>query len=138
MYFIKQKRLIILVLMFISFSSSAQNVKTIDRFEDSYQACLDKGINMLSCSVIYYKQMDSMLNVAYKRLKVKLNPLEFSKLKTDQLKWLSCRDKYFGSIVLTSDEESLGKEDQQMIIEDKKAKFVKDRVIKLIKKLEER
>ena len=67
-------------------------------------------------------------------IRAKLSPSLRSKLKNDQLKWLSSRDDYFKNIVLEPEEQALSKEDKEMIIIDKKAQFVRDRVIELLRK----
>ncbi|WP_310558579.1 hypothetical protein [Flavobacterium sp.] len=61
-------------LLFIGIQMQAQNcIPTIDALEKKNQECLDKGVNMLNCSQNYYIQMDSLLNVVYKRIKGELN-----------------------------------------------------------------
>ena len=131
---IKTKIALVIFIILFGYCSNAQSLKTLDQLEESYQACLDKGINMLGCSEAYYLQMDSMLNVVYKQYRAKLNSSLRSKLKTDQIKWLSSRDNYFKNIILDSEEQALSKEDKEMVIIDKKAQFVRDRVIELLKK----
>ena len=126
---------IILVFVLFGYCSFGQTVKTMDVLETSYQACLDKGVNMLNCSKMYYQQLDSILNLVYKKLRKKMTPSQSSKLKAVQLKWLESRDKYFENIVLDPEEQALGKEDKEMIIIDKKSDYIKERVIELIKKL---
>lgn len=126
--------IILLSVVFIGNKCYGQTVKTIDVLEKSYQGCLDKGINMLGCSELYYHQMDSMLNVVYKKLRKQMSPSQGAKLKVEQLKWLSKRDQYFKNITLY-EEGVLEKEDREMVVIDKKADFVKERIIELIKKL---
>jgi uncharacterized protein YecT (DUF1311 family) len=76
-----------------------------------------------------------MLNTVYKDLRKKITPAEASQLKDSQIQWLKKRDKYFENIVLEPEEKSLSKEDQEMVILDKKCEFVRDRVLELMKKL---
>jgi uncharacterized protein YecT (DUF1311 family) len=126
---------IIIFTIFLGVRCNGQTVKTMESLEDSYQACLDKGINMLDCSKTYFQQMDSMLNLVYKKRRKKMSPSQASNLKIEQLKWLSKRDKYFKEITLGPEEKALGEKDREMVIMDKKADFVRDRVLELIKKL---
>jgi hypothetical protein len=56
-------------------------------------------------------------------------------LKSEQLKWLSTRDQYFKNIPLDEEEKALQGEDRKMLVISKKADFVKERVLGLIKKL---
>jgi uncharacterized protein YecT (DUF1311 family) len=132
-----KSRIIIIVLFLVLLGSKSfgQTTITIDSLEESYQACLDKGINMLGCSKRYYNQMDSMLNLVYRKLCKKISPSQGSKLKSEQLKWLSTRDQYFKNIPLDEEEKALQGEDRKMLVISKKADFVKERVLGLIKKL---
>jgi uncharacterized protein YecT (DUF1311 family) len=120
---------------FIGIQCSGQTVKTMDSLEESYQICLDKGANMLACSQVYYQQMDTMLNLVNKRLYKNLSASQRSALKSQQLKWLSRRDQYFKNIPLEPEEKILEKEDREMVVTDRRAGFVKERVIELLKML---
>ena len=121
---------IIIILITLSFNCNSQTIKTIEKIEIAHQNCLDKGGYMKGCSVEYYNQADSLLNVVYKKLKLKLNAEEQSKLKKEQLEWLKKRDKYFQKVY--SEEKNFG---NWRVIIDQKAKFVFERVKILIKKL---
>ena len=113
----------------------SQTIKTIDSLENSYQTCLDKGVNMLGCSKMFYQQMDIMLNLVYKKLRQKLTPLQAAKLKAEQINWLAKRDRYFNNVPLEPEEKVLTGEDKEMIIIDKKAAFVEERLKILIKQM---
>jgi uncharacterized protein YecT (DUF1311 family) len=128
---------ITIILIILSFNCNSQTLKTIEKIESSYQNCLDKGDNMKGCSVEYYKKADSLLNVAYKKLRLKLSIEEQSSLKTEQLEWLKKRDKYFQKVYSETKKEGdfiEGSNDFDMIVIDKKAEFVFERVKVLIKK----
>lgn len=131
----KIKIIVMLSMVFLGSRCFGQTTKTIDCLEDSYQACLDKGVNMLGCSKVFYQQMDSMLNSVYKKLRGQMSSSQSSKLKAEQIKWLAKRDQYFKNIKLAPEEEALEEEDREMVIIDKKSSFVKERVIELLKKL---
>ncbi|MFM2192029.1 MAG: hypothetical protein RLZZ118_986 [Bacteroidota bacterium] len=129
---------IIIILITLSFNCNSQTIKTIENIELAHQNCLDKGGYMKGCSVEYYNQADSLLNVVYKKLKLKLSAEEQLKLKKEQLEWLKKRDKYFQKVY--SEEKNFGNwregsNDFDMVIFDQKAKFVFERVKVLIKKL---
>ena len=113
----------------------AQTLNTVDSLEKSYHSCLDKGVNMINCSKIHYSQMDSLLNVVYQKLKKKLPASQFGNLRTSQLSWLSKRDRYFANIPLEPEEIALGGKDKEMVIIDKKAEFVRKRVVMLLKRV---
>ncbi len=128
---------ITIILIIISFNCNSQTLKTIEKIESSYQNCLDNGDNMKGCSVEYYKKADSLLNVAYKKLRLKLSVEEQSSLKTEQLEWLKKRDKYFQKGYSETKKEGdfiEGSNDFDMIVIDKKAEFVFERVKVLIKR----
>ncbi|MCI9845618.1 lysozyme inhibitor LprI family protein [Flavobacterium pectinovorum] len=128
---------ILLIIITLSFNSNSQTIKTINKIESSYQNCLDKGDNMKGCSVEYYLQSDSLLNVVYKKLKLKLNSEEKSKLKKEQLEWLKKRDKYFQKVYSETKKSDFieGSDDFDMIVLDKKAEFVFERVKEFINSL---
>lgn len=109
----------------------AQNcIPTIDALEKKNQECLDKGVNMLNCSQNYYIQMDSLLNVVYKRIKGELNTNSKEILRIKQLDWLKIRDAEFKKI--DSKETGLGNgSDDLMSKTQEKANYVKERVFYL-------
>src|SRR5690606_30790237 len=84
-----------IVFIFFCLTSFSQTAKTIDILESKYQVCLDKGEFMLGCSEKFYFQMDSLLNVEYKKLRAKCDSIQKVNLKEDQVKWLAIRDKQF-------------------------------------------
>ena len=129
----KIKSALLIFFVLFGYCSFGQTQKTMVILETSYQACLDKGINMLGCSQVYYQQMDSMLNLVYKKVRKTMTPCQISRLKIEQLKWLANRDKYFKNIVLNTEERLLDEEDKEMVITDKKSDFVRERVVELIK-----
>ncbi|UAY52965.1 lysozyme inhibitor LprI family protein [Ferruginibacter albus] len=118
----------------------SQTIKTIDSLETQYQSCLDQGDRMLRCSETFYYQIDSLLNVRYKKLRSMCDSTQKKNLKSEQLAWLSKRDKQFKSYRQQVYKEAKkggynGGEDETMIITDKNAQFVKARLIELIKSL---
>ncbi|MCF8323015.1 MAG: DUF1311 domain-containing protein [Flavobacterium sp.] len=132
------EKLIITILILVSFNCNSQTIKTIEKIESSYKNCLDQGENMKGCSSEYYKKSDSLLNVVYKKLKFRLSIIQQSKLKKEQLEWLSMRNTYFRKIYSEEKKEGVfeeGSNDFEMIINDKKANFVFERVKLLIKRI---
>ena len=131
------QKTITIILIIFSFNCNSQTLKTIEKIESSYKICLDKGDNMKGCSVEYYKKADSLLNVVYKELGLKLSTKEQSNLKTEQLEWLKKRDKYFQKVYSETKKDGdfiEGSNDFDMILIDKKAEFVFKRVKTLIKR----
>jgi uncharacterized protein YecT (DUF1311 family) len=128
--------IVILLVLASGYKSFSQTSQTIDALDKSYQACLDSGINMLGCSQTYYQQIDNMLNVVYKKLRGSYDSSQQATLKSEQLKWLSDRNKYFKKVD-SEPEDGLTGQDKIMAELDKKAEFVKDRVLTLIKRLKQ-
>lgn len=121
-----------------SFYSNGQTLKTITKLETTHQKCLDSGVGMRNCSLKYFNQSDSLLNVAYKNLRLKLNPEEKSELKKQQLAWLKKRDQYFKKVYSDTKKEGYFEEgtlDFEMVIFDLQADYVFARVKELIKKI---
>ncbi|MBF4515450.1 DUF1311 domain-containing protein [Flavobacterium sp. ANB] len=113
-------------------------MKTVTKLEIAHQDCLDTGIGMKNCSITYYYQSDSLLNLAYKNLRLKLSSQEKSKLRTEQLGWLKKRDQYFRKVYIDTKKEGYfeeGSSDFDMVIFDLKADYVFVRVKELIKRI---
>ena len=115
----------------------SQKIKTIDSLENKYQSCLDKGQNMLGCTKTFYAQMESLLNLLYKKLLSKMGTAEGARFKNNQREWLKERDKQFVLFKEQMHKEAVnievdGGQDEQMILADKKAQFVKQRVVELL------
>jgi len=111
-----------------------QNKQTIDSIQKSYQSCLDNGQFMSGCSKSHYQQMDSLLNVVYSKLRLKIDSVAKIQLKKEQKEWLLKRDNYFKEnqkqISVTAAQDDL------MEMYDKDADFVKERVLHLIERYE--
>jgi uncharacterized protein YecT (DUF1311 family) len=126
------KKLIIYIALLIPFVSISQTKKDLDVFEKKYQDCLDNGVDMLGCTMNFYKQSDSLLNVVYKKVYTRLDSVNRAKLKYSQLSWLKKRDLEFKIFEKKFYDRGLGAEDNKMIILDKKAIYVFDRIYFLI------
>ena len=125
------------LILFSSFYCNCQTLSSITKIETSYQTCLDKGKNMKGCSYKFYKQVDSLLNVTYKNLKLKLNAEQIKRLQMEHKVWLLKRDIYFKVAYDEVKETGIdeGTEDFIMIYNDKKIQFVIARLIVLINNL---
>ncbi|KQB37126.1 lysozyme inhibitor LprI family protein [Flavobacterium aquidurense] len=132
-----QKSILLFVVLF-SFNCNAQTIETINKLKNRYHHCLDSGSGMKDCSIEYYNQSDSLLNVSYKNLKLKLSSKEQSKLKKEQLDWLKKRDTYFEKVYSDTKKEGHfieGSSDFDMVVFDEKANYVFARVKELIKRI---
>ncbi|WP_289658663.1 lysozyme inhibitor LprI family protein [Flavobacterium panacagri] len=131
------KKTLLVLFALISFKSNSQTLETVSKMKSNYQKCLDRGNNMSGCSINYYNQSDSLLNVVYKNLKEKISSKEQSKLKKEQLEWLKKRDLYFEKVYADTKKEGHfieGTRDFEMVVFDEKANFVFGRVKELIKR----
>lgn len=134
---IEIKKISLLLFTFIIYftlpclSQERIKVSNIISLEQQYQSCLDKGTDMLGCSIKFYKEMDSCLNIAYVQLRVTLDVQSKASLKEEQLAWLKARDLKFQKI----DNVNKGDfQDKKMFKFDAKANFVMERTINLIKR----
>ena len=131
------KKIILITIITFTFCGYSQTLKQVVKLEDKYQKCLDSGNGMKNCSINFYSTSDSLLNVTYKNLKVKLNVSEQNSLKIEQRKWLKMRDDYFKKAFKESKKDNNGdteSDDFQMFYYDKKSTFVINRVKELITK----
>lgn len=132
------QKTILLLFILVSFHSNSQTLKTVAKLETVHQKCLDTGVGMRNCSYKYLNQSDSLLNVAYKNLRLKLNPEEKEKLKKEQLIWLKKCDQYFKKAYSDTKRKGYFEEgslDFDMVVFDLQADYVFVRVKELIKKI---
>ncbi|QGK74561.1 lysozyme inhibitor LprI family protein [Flavobacterium sp. SLB02] len=128
----------LLFFILVVFQSNAQTMETVNKVKTSYQSCLNNGSGMKNCAIEYYNQSDSLLNVVYKNLKLKLSSKEQSKLKKEQLDWIKKRDLYFEKVYSDTKKEGHfieGSSDFDMVVFDEKANYVFARVKELIKRI---
>jgi len=128
---------LIIIFVFACLTGFSQTAKTIDSLESQHQSCLDKGQFMLGCTERFYFQMDSLLNLLYKKLRSKCDSIQKENLKDEQLQWLSKRDEQFKENQKQVHKEAKekgydGGEIETMILTDKNAMFVKERVLELL------
>jgi len=135
----KLKTIILFQIFFCFFITSAfsQTKQTIESLENKYQACLDKGQNMLGCANTFYAQVDSLLNLQYRNLLGQMGAAGSVRFKKEQRKWLTDRDKHFVLLKQQVYKEAVdngfdGGQDEQMIVAERKAMYVKQRVVELL------
>ena len=128
------KKFILLLLFGLSsLNLFSQTKKSLAIIEKKYQDKLDTGNDMYGSTIIYYNQMDSMLNVVYRTAKLKLNTNQASILKAQQLKWLKGRDNYFITVDKEKNESELNSKDDKMTKLLEKAAFINDRILAILK-----
>jgi len=129
---------LLLLLAFFSINKSFSQIeKTIDSLRKVEQACLDSGMNMPYCSYAYMQQIDSLLNLVYKKLLLKLDPAAQKELKADELNWIKEKDLYFKEVDKEFEDSVKSGEwgrDMRMIVYDNKSDFIEKRVLLLSKK----
>ncbi|WP_189358199.1 lysozyme inhibitor LprI family protein [Algibacter mikhailovii] len=111
---------------------NSQNLShELEIIEKENQECLDKGKFMFNCSVKYYQENDSLLNIVYNKIERNLNSEEKLKIRESQIEWLELRDKEFKKI--NSENTGFGNGlDDKMFKYQKKAEFVSERIKYLI------
>ena len=86
--------------------------------------------------------MDSMLNVVYKELELKLNNTQKESLRIEQLEWMRQRDIEFEELrkPLTEMTNDFGfvSQDSRMLVYSQQANYIRKRVLELVDKLEEK
>jgi len=86
--------------------------------------------------------MDSMLNVVYKELVLKLNDTQKENLRIEQLEWMRQRDIEFEELrkPLTEMTNDFGfvPQDARMVVYSQQANYIRKRVLELVDKLEEK
>ena len=132
-----QKKIILIAIITFTFSGYSQTLKQVVELQDKYQKCLDSGNGMKECSKRFYSTSDSLLNVSYKNLKIKLNLTEQNTLRNEQRTWLKNRDSYFDKAYdeTVKDYGNFPEsQDFKMILIDKQSDFVIRRVKELIRR----
>jgi uncharacterized protein YecT (DUF1311 family) len=112
----------------------SQNIATVNKYDSLYKACLTHGKDLEQCSEKYYTRMDSMLNVVYKALLARYDKKGKATLKSEQADWIINRDTYFDKAA-KEDSAMSDAGDKQMDIADKKAGYVRKRVLILLNRL---
>ncbi|SDF22793.1 lysozyme inhibitor LprI family protein [Chitinophaga filiformis] len=130
------KRFILCLPLCICMNVFAQTSKSaVDSLEKRYQLCLAAGKSQYNCALQYYTQMDSLLNTVYRQLYDNLDNNRRTTLQISQAQWEEKRQTYFKDIDLRVEKkraQTLAGLDDDMIVTDNKATFLKTRVIELL------
>lgn len=108
----------------------------VDSLESTYQLCLAQSRYTYGCALEYYHQMDSMLDIVYRRLYTSLDTSRRSNLKVEQGLWVEKKESYFKLLDARVEKfrgKTLAGLDDQAITTDQKAAYIKERVTALIK-----
>lgn len=108
---------------------------TVDSLELRYQHCLGEGNNEYNCALLYYTEMDSLLNTVYRQLYTKLDNNRRESLQVSQQLWVEKKEAYFKNIEVRAEKKrplTLPGLNDDMIVTDNKAEYLKNRVIELL------
>jgi uncharacterized protein YecT (DUF1311 family) len=112
------------------------NKKTVDSLEKRYQQCLGEGRSTYNCALQYYTQMDSLLNTVYHQIYSTLDINRRESLEVSQAQWVEKKEAYFKNIDIRVEKKrplTLRGLDDDMIVTDNKAAYLRTRVIELLK-----
>jgi uncharacterized protein YecT (DUF1311 family) len=116
----------------------AQTSKSaVDSLEKRYQQCLSEGKSNFNCALQYYTQMDSLLHSVYTELYDNLDTNRKQTLQISQQQWEEKKETYFKDIDLRVEKKrplTLSGLDDDMIVTDNKAAFLRTRVVELLGK----
>ncbi len=132
------KRLILCLPLCICLNVFAQTSKSaVDSLEKRYQQCLSEGKSNFNCALQYYTQMDSLLHSVYTELYDNLDNNRRQTLQISQQQWEEKKETYFKDIDLRVEKKrplTLSGLDDDMIVTDNKAAFLRTRVVELLGK----
>ena len=128
------RKIFIAILCIVSADCFSQSLNNLNKIDTDAQYCADTTQDVVACENLHYNQMDNMLNLVFKKLKNISKAGDFKKIKNDQIKWLSIRDKRFKKIESENDCNAALDICQALLI-SKKTWVVHQRVEVLIKKI---
>lgn len=130
------RKLILFLLVFLCTKAYSQTKQSaLDTLETHYQQCLGNSQSMYNCAVIYYKQLDSLLNNTLQHLYSNLTPGRQQQLQAEQGAWEEKKEEYFKKIderVEKMHKRTMEGLDDDMISTDNKAAFLKARLRTLL------
>lgn len=127
-----------LVMIPLAKTAQAQSEADLGRFEKEEKDCLDASRSKMNCVLLFKRQMDSLLSLAYNAVLKKSNGKEKAAFERGQLDWLH-QQKIFNA--KTDDQYSLEvaekdfSETAAVNALSEKADFVRDRVRELLRKI---
>ncbi|SFW41820.1 lysozyme inhibitor LprI family protein [Chitinophaga sancti] len=131
------KLLLLCLPLCISLTVFGQTTKTtVDSIEIRYQQCLSQGGSSYGCALAYYQEMDRLLAAVYNEVYSNLDNPRRETLELAQAQWAEKKEAYFKDIETRADKKrplTLAGLDDDMILTDNKAAYLKRRVIDLLK-----
>jgi uncharacterized protein YecT (DUF1311 family) len=131
------RKLLLFLSLMVGVKTYAQTRRSVvDSLERTYQLCLAQSRYTYGCALEYYQQMDSMLDIVYRRLYTSLDTSRRRNLKVEQGLWLEKKESYFKLLDARVEKfrgKTLAGLDDQAITTDQKAAYIKERVTALIK-----
>ncbi|WPQ64199.1 lysozyme inhibitor LprI family protein [Chitinophaga sancti] len=133
------KLLLLCLPLCITLTVFGQTRKTaVDSIELRYQECLSQGGNSYNCALAYYQEMDSLLSAVYNQVYNNLDNPRRETLEIAQAQWTEKKEAYFKDIEVRAEKKrplTLAGLDDDMILTDNKAAYLKHRVIELLKSI---
>lgn len=118
----------------------AQATQDIAALDAAYKTCMQTGVDSSGCGRTYLRQMDSVLNVVYEKIRVQSSADEKVKLLNDQKSWLGKKSEFYKK----QDEnftfhlqDGSWKKDMIWLVYQNKADFLRKRAMQLAKQLKE-
>ncbi len=131
------KKIVFLLLFICNITGFSQTMEDVEALKEEHQECLDLGENLVDCSVTYNDKTNALFDKVFRRVRERSTPTEKKVLKDNQFLWLKKKTTYFDKVYKNAAAE-LGTEegdDFRMMVNAKKADFVNERIIELIKQL---
>jgi hypothetical protein len=121
----------------LSAQTRSQLLRDLRSIDEDYKEYLEDGTAMMAYAGWYSGEMDSMLNVVYRRLQATNTKEQNVALKADEIRWLKKRDALFTKMdrKLERDYPKAVPHDEQMFVWDNQAMYIRKRVLYLIHKL---
>lgn len=133
------KLLLLCLPLCISLTVFGQTTKTtVDSIELRYQQCLSQGGSSYNCALAYYQEMESLLSAVYNEVYHNLDNPRRETLELSQAQWAEKKEAYFKDIEIRAEKKrplTLAGLDDDMILTDNKAAYLKHRVIELLKSM---
>ncbi len=110
----------------------AQPSAAIQKYDSIHNACMYNTSNALSCSRRYAKQVDSMLQVVYRMVRVRLDTSVRKNLNAEEAKWIKERDEYL--TIQAHNDEDLDENSRNVDMTEKRASYDRRRLAELLKR----
>ncbi len=131
------------ILIATSMQAAAQIEDALELSENRYQQCQESGKNVPACAARYYKDVDSLMTLAYKKLRASVKTDGKMALQKDQNDWMMRRDAYFVKLKTdyrVNSKAPVGEDetDTKAALSEDKARYVRERIEVLLSRIPEK